>query len=98
MLFVYHGRTSGQHISETPSSSLRIENNFKLRHYPAFVSLDGAMQSPGGTTEDPTGGFNHGGWLPPVGDEVIGKTIGDLFSRSFDLLLGQRTYDIFAAK
>jgi dihydrofolate reductase len=62
----------------------------------AFVSLDGVMQAPGGTTEDPTGGFNYGGWLPPVGDEAIGKTIGDLFKGSFDLLLGRRTYDLFA--
>lgn len=63
----------------------------------AFLSLDGVMQGPGGTTEDPTGGFQYNGWLPPVGDEDIGKTIGDLFNRSFDLLLGRRTYDIFAA-
>lgn len=63
----------------------------------AFVSLDGVMQAPGGTTEDPTGGFKYGGWLPPVGDEAIGKTIDDLFNRPFDLLLGRRTYDIFAA-
>ena len=63
----------------------------------AFVSLDGVMQAPGGTTEDPTGGFKYSGWLPPVGDEATGKTVGDLFNRSFDLLLGRRTYDIFAA-
>ena len=56
----------------------------------AFVSLDGVMQAPGGTTEDPTGGFKYSGWLPPVGDgdEAIGKTIGELFNGSFDLLLG----------
>ena len=63
----------------------------------AFVSLDGVMQAPGGPTEDPTGGFEYSGWLPPVGDEAIGKTMGGLFGRSFDLLLGRRTYDIFAA-
>jgi dihydrofolate reductase len=63
----------------------------------AFVSLDGVMQAPGGTTEDPTGGFKYSGWLPPVGDEASGKAIGDLFNGSFDLLLGRRTYDIFAA-
>ncbi len=64
----------------------------------AFVSLDGVMQGPGGTTEDPTGGFKYSGWLAPIGDgdEVIGK-IGELFNRPFDLLLGRRTYDIFAA-
>ena len=63
----------------------------------AFVSLDGVMQGPGGPTEDPTGGFGFSGWLPPVGDEAIEQRIGELFGRPFDLLLGRRTYDIFAA-
>ena len=63
----------------------------------AFVSLDGVMQGPGGPTEDPTGGFRFSGWLPPVGDEAIEHKIGELFGRPFDLLLGRRTYDIFAA-
>lgn len=62
-----------------------------------FVSLDGVMQGPGGPTEDPTGGFKYSGWLPPVGDESIEQKIGELFGRPFDLLLGRRTYDIFAA-
>jgi dihydrofolate reductase len=63
----------------------------------AFVSLDGVMQGPGGPTEDPTGGFKFSGWLPPVGDDSIEDKIGELFGRPFDLLLGRRTYDIFAA-
>ena len=63
----------------------------------AFVSLDGVMQAPGGPTEDPTGQFTHGGWLPNYSDEVVGQKIGELFARPFDLLLGRRTYDIFAA-
>jgi dihydrofolate reductase len=63
----------------------------------AFVSLDGVMQGPGGPTEDPTGGFPFSGWLPPVGDDGIEDKIGELFGRPFDLLLGRRTYDIFAA-
>ncbi len=62
-----------------------------------FVSLDGVMQGPGGPTEDPTGGFPFSGWLPPVGDDAIEEKIGELFGRPFDLLLGRRTYDIFAA-
>src|ERR1700761_1804864 len=61
-----------------------------------FVSLDGVMQGPGGTTEDPTGKFKYSGWMPPNSDEVSGKKVGELFNRSFDLLLGRRTYDIFA--
>jgi dihydrofolate reductase len=63
----------------------------------AFVSLDGIMQAPGGPTEDPTGGFQYGGWLPAFFDEAVGRRIERLFSREFDLLLGRRTYDIFAA-
>lgn len=63
----------------------------------AFLSLDGVMQAPGGPTEDPTGGFDHGGWLAPVGDEEIGEEIGRIFASPCDLLLGRRTYDIFAA-
>ncbi|MEP6495788.1 MAG: dihydrofolate reductase family protein [bacterium] len=62
-----------------------------------FVSLDGVMQAPGGPTEDPTGGFKFGGWLPHVGDDAIEKRIDALFAREFDLLLGRRTYEIFAA-
>jgi len=62
-----------------------------------FISIDGVIQGPGGPTEDPTGGFKLSGWLPPVGDDSIEEKIGDLFGRPFDLLLGRRTYDIFAA-
>ena len=62
-----------------------------------FVSLDGVMQGPGGPSEDPTNGFAFSGWLPPVGDDAIDQKIGELFGRPFDLLLGRRTYDIFAA-
>lgn len=63
----------------------------------AFTSLDGVIQGPGGPTEDTTGGFRHSGWLPPVGDNAIDARIGEIFGRPFDLLLGRRTYDIFAA-
>ncbi len=63
----------------------------------AFVSLDGVMQAPGGPTEDPTGGFDEGGWVFKLWDEGIGETLGTLFSGEYDLLLGRRTYDIFAA-
>ena len=62
-----------------------------------FVSLDGVMQAPGGPSEDPTGGFQHGGWLPQFFDEDVGQAIDDFFGRDYALLLGRRTYDIFAA-
>lgn len=63
----------------------------------AFVSLDGVMQAPGGPEEDPIGGFEHGGWVAGYADEVVGAAIGELFSRPYELLLGKKTYDIFAA-
>jgi dihydrofolate reductase len=63
----------------------------------AFVSLDGVMQAPGGPEEDPIGGFRFGGWVAPFFDETAGATIDELFSKPFDLLLGRKTYDIFAA-
>lgn len=62
-----------------------------------FVSLDGVMQAPGGPSEDPTGGFAHGGWLPQFFDEDVGAAIDAFFGSDYALLLGRRTYDIFAA-
>jgi len=63
----------------------------------AMTSLDGVMQAPGGPQEDPTGGFSHGGWVFPFSDETGGKELDRLFGRPFDLVLGRKTYDIFAA-
>lgn len=63
----------------------------------AFVSLDGVMQAPGGPHEDPVGGFAHGGWAAPYFDETMGEAVGEMFAQPFDLLLGRKTYDIFAA-
>jgi dihydrofolate reductase len=63
----------------------------------AFVTLDGVMQAPGGPKEDPTGSFDFGGWVVPYADEVFGQEIDKLFGEPFDLLLGRKTYEIFAA-
>jgi len=64
----------------------------------AMVSMDGVMQAPGGPEEDPTGGFKFGGWTASLGnDPVFDEELGKLFSEPFDLLLGRRTHDIFAA-
>jgi dihydrofolate reductase len=62
-----------------------------------FISLDGIMQAPGGPQEDPTGGFTLGGWTFPHFDPASGKVMGEIFGRPFDLLLGRKTYEIFAA-
>ena len=63
----------------------------------AQVSMDGVMQAPGGPTEDPTKGFKFGGWSMPYFDEAAGEEIDRLFKDKFDLLLGRKTYEIFAA-
>jgi dihydrofolate reductase len=63
----------------------------------AFISLDGVMQAPGGPEEDPTGGFEHGGWTTAFWDDALTEAMGASFAEPFDLLLGRRTYDIFAA-
>ena len=62
-----------------------------------FRSLDDVMQAPGGPTEDWTGGFKFGGWTVNYWDEAGGKVMEGLFAAPFDLLLGRKTYDIFAA-
>ena len=63
----------------------------------AMVSMDGVMQAPGGPTEDPTRGFKFGGWVMPYFDQAFGEEIDRLFSEKFDLLLGRKTFEIFAA-
>jgi dihydrofolate reductase len=63
----------------------------------SFLSLDGVMQAPGGPEEDVAGGFTLGGWTFPLFDEFLGKVMGGQMGRAFDLLLGRKTYEIFAA-
>lgn len=63
----------------------------------SFITLDGVMQAPGGPEEDPTGGFKHGGWVTGYFDDFLGKVMAGQMSRPFDLLLGRKTYEIFAA-
>jgi dihydrofolate reductase len=62
----------------------------------AMVSMDGVMQAPGGPTEDPTKGFKFGGWVMPYNDQEFGEELDRIFKNS-DLLLGRKTYEIFAA-
>jgi dihydrofolate reductase len=63
----------------------------------AQVSMDGVMQAPGAPTEDPTKGFQFGGWAMPYFGQEFGEEIDRLFKERFDLLLGRKTYEIFAA-
>ena len=63
----------------------------------SFVSLDGVMQAPGGPEEDTSGDFRHGGWTVPYFDEFLGQVMGEQMSRPFDLLLGRKTFEIFAS-
>ena len=62
-----------------------------------FLSLDGIMQAPGGAGEDPSGGFDLEGWSVTYWDETMGEVIGAAMTPPFDLLLGRKTYEIFAA-
>ena len=63
----------------------------------AMVSIDGIMQAPGGPSEDPTKGFRFGGWAMPYFDAEFGEELDRLFKQKLDLLLGRKTYEIFAA-
>lgn len=63
----------------------------------SFVSLDGVMQAPGGPDEDTSGDFKYGGWSFPYSDEFSGNLMTEQMSMPFELLLGRKTYDIFAA-
>lgn len=62
-----------------------------------FLTMDGVYQAPGGPEEDLSGGFAHGGWSFGYWDDVADKTLHAFMSEPFELLLGRRTYDIFAA-
>jgi dihydrofolate reductase len=62
-----------------------------------FLTLDGVMQAPGGPEEDPSGGFEHGGWSFGYWDERMQEVMGESMSKPFDLVLGRKTYEIFAA-
>ena len=62
-----------------------------------FLTLDGVMQAPGGPGEDPSGGFTHEGWSVNYWDDLMGQVMDESVRKPFDLLLGRKTYEIFAA-
>jgi len=61
------------------------------------ITVDGVMQSPGGPEEDPRNGFGHGGWAMSFVDDAVNQAIDETIAGEFDMLLGRRTYEIFAA-
>lgn len=61
-----------------------------------FLTLDGVMQAPGGPKEDTSGGFKFGGWTAPYFDDFAGKIMGEQMAQPFELLLGRKTFEIFA--
>ncbi|MGI0014107.1 MAG: dihydrofolate reductase family protein [Nitrososphaera sp.] len=63
----------------------------------SFMTLDGVMQAPGGPEEDPTGGFKHGGWVAGYWSDFLEGVMVEQMAESFDLLLGRKTFEIFAA-
>jgi dihydrofolate reductase len=63
----------------------------------SFITLDGVIQAPGGPKEDTSGGFEYGGWAVPYFDDFLGKVMLEQMSRPFDLLLGRKTFEIFAS-
>lgn len=72
---------------ETPMRKLTVAE---------FITLDGVIQSPGDPEEDPIHGFRFGGWIVPYHDDAIDQAVKDLYGQPFELLLGRRTYDIWA--
>jgi dihydrofolate reductase len=62
-----------------------------------FITLDGVIQSPGGPKEDPSGGFSQGGWVAGYWDDFLGGVMAEQMKTPFDLLLGRKTYELFAA-
>jgi len=61
------------------------------------ISLDGVIQAPGGPDEDPSGGFAYGGWIAPYSDEILGTALRKQMNMPFALLLGRKTFEIWAS-
>src|SRR6266705_3817477 len=80
-----------------PFSNSTVERNMRKLVVLTFLSLDGVMQAPGGPDEDTTGVFKWGGWSAGYWDDALGKVMGDQMGHPYDLLLGRKTYEIFAA-
>src|SRR5689334_7734881 len=83
--------------SETAENRGAWRNNMRKLVTSTFVTLDGVMQAPGGPEEDESGGFKWGGWSVNYWDDVLAQAMGEVFAKRPELLLGRKTYEIFAA-
>jgi dihydrofolate reductase len=88
---------SASRRSQGSSKPAREEPRMRQLITHTSVTLDGVMQAPGGPEEDPSGGFASGGWSFGYWDEQMGAVMGESMAKPFDLVLGRRTYEIFAA-
>jgi dihydrofolate reductase len=79
------------------SAAKRVRETMRQLIAMTQVTVDGVMQAPGGRAEDPTNGFTDGGWAMPFLDDALKEAIGATIAGAFDMLLGRRTYEIFAA-
>jgi dihydrofolate reductase len=82
-------------VSQRKTKHLRVDCVRKLIVL-SFVTLDGVMQAPGGPEEDTSGGFKYGGWIVGYWDDFLGKALDAQMAKPFDMLLGRKTYEIFA--
>jgi dihydrofolate reductase len=73
------------------------ENDMRKIIVLTFITLDGVMQAPGGPTEDTSGNFTYGGWTVPYFDESLGQAMAEQMGKPFDLLLGRKTFEVFAS-
>ena len=94
MKLIGHSGLSAFPVANFPENELekRVRKFIVAEH----ISLDGVIQAAGGPEEDPSGDFRLGGWTMPYADKGIGQAVQDLHSQPFELLLGRRTYDIWA--
>src|SRR5258708_40373009 len=79
--------------------NIQIPNLFDMRKIIVleFITLDGVIQAPGGPKEDTSGGFKYGGWTAPYFDDFTGKVMAEQMKEPFSLLLGRKTFEIFAS-
>ncbi len=97
VLVLRRGSSADEFPAAVPSTRRRRERTMRKIIVCTFLSLDGVMQAPGGPDEDAESGFEHGGWQKPVADDEVGTAIAGWYEHSDAMLLGRKTYEIFAS-